>query len=141
MNETFNICSICGDLFNCNNNSCKCQNYYLILNRYSKDNERKKLDNIFDLDNYAVWYKTYENKEYDLIKESYIMLEELYRKKDNGESFEIREHYRKIYELLRFDKALIQKFSSKKFIDKCINENLKRNNRELEEIGIYFIDN
>lgn len=141
MDEIFNICSICGDSFNCNNNSCKCQNYYYILNRYSNDNERKKLINIFDLDNYAVWYKTYENKEYDLIKESYILLEELYRKKDNRESFEIREYYRKIYELLRFDKALIQKFSSKKFIDKCINENLKRNNRELEELGICFINN
>jgi len=134
MNEVIDICSICGDSFNCNNNSCKCQNYHPTLDRYSKDNERIKLDNIFNLDIYAVWYNTYENKEYDLIKESYIILEELYRKKDNGESFEIREYYRKIYELLRFDKALIQKFSSKKFIDKCINKNLERNNRKFEEL-------
>ena len=95
---------------------------------YSNSNFR---NTNFRINNYNV-------VEYNILKEGYLILKELYLKIDNKESFNRSKYYDRMYELLKFNKYLVKEFSKKESIDKCINDNVKRSNKEIEKLGIYF---
>ena len=135
-----NILNKNADNYSSSNNSSKNSKSIYKSNHNFKhtflSNNKDYSNNNFRNTNFRI--NNYNVNEYIILKEGYLVLKELYLKIDNKESFNRSKYYDRMYELLKFNKYLVKEFSKKELIDKCINDNLKRSNKEIEKLGIYF---